>query len=221
MAGGLIILPTRSRVALAGLWVERFAAARRADTDLLIAADADQAWAYRREMGTLPPWARLEVGPPDPECLTVKLNRYAIPAAWRYPAVGWAADDTEPEPGWDAALFAALDTPGIAVPAGTARADGIGEHQVVSSVIIRALGWYFEPSMRHYCTDLVWHELGQAAGCWRPVPGAMLRHHRVGGYEEAERNGPHDGAAYTVWRAERMAADVATVKEAIRVYAAP
>jgi hypothetical protein len=224
IADGLIICPTRRRRGSLGGFVEAFAATREAHTDLLVAVDHDDTDTYAGLK--LPPWARFAVAPR--EWLTPKLNRWAVPAANVYPAVGFAGDDSLPaSAGWDAALFAALGTPGIAVPVSTtgSRADGVGEHQVVSSVIVRALGWYFLPSTCHYYTDNAWADLGRELGIYRTVHAAVLNHYRAapppGGqrdetYARAEVNGPADGAAFREWRyGDGFGRDLATVRVAL------
>lgn len=214
----LIIVPTRRRRANVERFIEAFDATREARTDLLILAD-DGDGSY--DGLTLP--ARCDLVSQERAQLGPKINRYAVPLAQIYPAIGFLADDCVPEtPGWDATLLSYLDVPGIAYPENGRRRD-IGEHQVISSQIIRALGWYFEPSLMHYWTDTVLADLGRAAGCYRYVPEAVVthRHYDCGGRhdevyaESVEANGSSDAIAYQHWRAQRMAADIETVRGAI------
>lgn len=216
----LVIVPTRGRRVLLERFLAAAAATREAATDLLVVTDDDDdAGTYAGV--TLPDATRMVSGPRA--WLGPKLNRHAVPAAREYPVVGFLADDVIPEtPGWDSLLLAALGTPGIAYGEDRRRAD-VPEHPFVSSVIVRALGWFSEPSLRHYCLDCVLADLGNAAGCLRFVPHAVMAHlhhscHNGTGqdatYAEAEANGPHDQAAYQAWRRERMTADVAAVRSA-------
>jgi hypothetical protein len=195
-----------------------FAATVQGDTDLLVVADEDEEDAYAalalpaRAGFTLLP--RMSLGP--------KLNAVCVPEAERYRSVGFLADDCVPQsPGWDVMLTKALDTPGIAYPEDRRRAD-IPEHAFISSPVITALGWFFEPALAHFYADNVLADLGRAAGCLRHVPGAVIehRHYQVRGtgaardrtYAEAEENGAADCAAYQEWRSHRMAADTAKVR---------
>lgn len=205
--------------------MDRFLAAYadtvQGDTDLLVVTDDDDQDAYAGLQ--LPARASVTVLPRM--WLAPKLNTVCVPAAERYRAVGFLADDCVPQaPGWDVMLTAALATPGIAYP-NDRRRDDIPEHAFISSQIITALGWFFEPSLRHYYADEALADLGRAAGCLRYVPDAVVAHlhYHVGGtgakrdrtYAEAEKNGADDSAAYQAWRTERMGADAATVRAAL------
>ena len=169
----LIAIPTRGRHEKLGLLLDQIEATRQGDSHFLILADTDDPGPPIRKR----PWITVTSRPRD--WLTPKLNRALLPVAKQgyYAAVGWLADDAWPEtPGWDALLMAALEEePGIAWP-DSDRRPGFPEHQIVSSRIVRALGWYFEPTLRHYWTDDVWADLATAAGCGRYVRGAMVRH---------------------------------------------
>lgn len=224
----LVIIPTRGRPAQLQRFLEAFAATRRADTDLLVALDDDDRQAY--DGVALPEGAWVASAPRA--WLGPKVNRYAVPAAWRYPVIGMLADDVVPENiGWDRLILDALETPGVAWPHDGRRSD-IPEHPFISSAIVQALGWFYEPSLCHYWTDNVWADLGLLAGCLRPVAEAAVRHlhyaaapgfpggatagvRRDRTYADAEENERRDQAAYLTWRRNGLAADVATVRAAI------
>lgn len=224
MADLLIIVPTRRRRARLETFLDAFDATRQADTDLMVVTDDDD---DSCDGLALPPAAALITMPRA--SLSAKVNPVARVGAGIYPAVGYLGDDTICEtPGWDSALLSYLSTPGIAYPENGRRRD-VCEHQVISSPIIAALGWYFEPSLRHYWTDTVLTDLGNAAGCLRYVAEAVIthRHYDCGGTydatyaESVEANGNRDQVAYAAWREERMAADVQKVRAAIAPGPAP
>jgi hypothetical protein len=224
----LVIVPARGRPGHLARFLEAFAATRQADTDLVVALDDDDRDAY--DGVALPDGAWVTSAPRA--WLGPKVNRLAVPAAWRYPVIGMLADDVVPEtPGLDRLILGALQAPGIAWPADGRRSD-IPEHPFISSAIIQALGWFYEPGLCHYWTDNVWADLGLLAGCLRPVPGAVVRHlhyaaapgfpagatagvRRDRTYADAEENGRRDEAAYLAWRRNGLAADVAAVRAAI------
>jgi hypothetical protein len=214
----LIIVPTRRRRARLEQFLDAFDATRDGATDLLIVTDDDDdsyaGLTLPRRAGTVSR-PRTWLGP--------KVNPVATLAARTYPAVGFLGDDAEPvTPGWDRILMSYLDTPGIAYPENGRRRD-VCEHQIVSSCIIRALGWYFEPTLMHYWTDTVLTELGARAGCLRYVAEAIVlhRHYDSGGTydpvyaESVDANGGRDQVAYNTWRESRMEADVQVVRAAI------
>ena len=144
-----------------------------------------------------------------------------------YASIG---DDHEPlTPAWDKRMFATLAAKG----GGFAYCDNghpdpnWPEMCVVSGEILSALGWFAEPSMHHYCIDVVWRDLGQAADCLYYLPDVTLLHHnwaltgphadpRDDTYWDAQQVGRHDVNAHATWETERKAGDVAKVEAALR-----
>lgn len=132
--------------------------------------------------------------------------------------------------GWDKLMVAALEAHG-----GGFAYCWNGHHQeirnfpemcMISAPVLSALGWVCEPTMKHYCVDVVWMELGDAAECLYYLPDVNIQHRhwmfpedpgpRDDTYWEAQERGHEDVQAHTVWKAERLAADAAKVKEALR-----
>jgi hypothetical protein len=142
-------------------------------------------------------------------------------------------DDHEPlTRGWDEQMSQVLDDRG----GGFAYCDNghpdpnWPEMCVISAPILSALGWMAEPSMLHYCIDVVWRDLGEAADCLYYLPGVVLEHHhwafggpRAGArddtYWEAAERGRDDVRAHAKWETERKAGDVAKVKAALAALA--
>jgi hypothetical protein len=142
-----------------------------------------------------------------------------------YRAFASLSDDHVPAtPGWDRLLLGALDRMGGGFAYGDDLLQGadLPTAVAVSSGIVAALGWMCEPSMRHYCIDNVWKDLGQGAGCLAYVPQAVIEHCHPGAgkapldatYAEEAARDTEDTAAYAAWIRDRMAADVATVRAA-------
>jgi hypothetical protein len=123
--------------------------------------------------------------------------------------------------GWDERLCEAAGPAGMAYPNDRRRTD-IPEAIVISTGLVRALGWLCEPSLSHWFVDSVWRDLGHAAGCLRFLPDVVVdhRHPNVPGsgarndrtYSDAARGFAADLAAYQKWRMKRMRADIETVK---------
>lgn len=94
---------------------------------------------------------------------------------------------------------------------------------VISAPILSALGWMAEPSMHHFCIDVVWMDLGHAAGCLYYLPEVTLYHDhhnwtapRDSTYWDAIVAGQVvDPAAHQKWRDERMESDVVKVRSAL------
>jgi len=127
--------------------------------------------------------------------------------------------------GWDERLCEAAGSSGMAYPNDRRRAD-LPEAIVMSTALIRALGWFCEPTLSHWFVDAVWRDLGHAAGCLRYLPDVVVehRHPNVPGsgaspdatYSDAASGFAADMAAYQKWRMKRMRADIETVRECQR-----
>lgn len=145
-----------------------------------------------------------------------------------YASIG---DDHEPlTRGWDKQLTGTLEERG-----GGFAYCWNGHHQaepnypemcVISAPVLSALGWMAEPSMLHYCIDVVWRDLGHEAGCLYYLPDVTLLHHhwafpgphagaRDDTYWEAAERGRQDVAAHATWTRERKATDVLKVLGAL------
>ena len=138
------------------------------------------------------------------------------------PYLASVGDDMVPiTDGWDEQLIAVLDRggPGFAYPEDRRRSD-IPEACVISTPIVRALGWMCQPSLSHWYVDNVWADLGNATGCLHYCPDVIVehRHPNVTGlpgdrtYSDAAAGFNADAAAYRRWRLYQMAADIDTVR---------
>lgn len=137
-------------------------------------------------------------------------NHLAGLLAGGYGAVASLGDDHVPRTqGWDRLLLEA-----IAEMGGTGFAYGNDLHQgsalatsvVVSSDVVRALGWLMLPALSHFHVDDVWVALGRDAGCLAYLPGVVIEHvHPAWGgpwddlYASEAGRGPADQAAFTAW----------------------
>lgn len=228
MADALFIVPTvyarRDRLTV---FLDACAGTIRGDTEIMLALDEEELgdWApLLPGLAGAGPWLwsasapRMALGP--------KMNRHSSEAAFLYPRVGFLADDTVPvTEGWDVKLTEALRTPGIAWARSNRRND-IPEHHLVSSIILRALGWYWMPKLTHYRADNVLADLGRAAGCLRYCGDVLIRHehHEMGAahdetYRAAEAGGTLDHAAYGRWIASGQCwSDAETVRKAVQAW---
>jgi hypothetical protein len=99
-----------------------------------------------------------------------------------YRALASLGDDHLPRtPGWDLRLLeaiAGMGGTGFAYGNDLLQGAALPTAVVVSSNIVTALGWMCEPSMRHYCIDNVWKDLGEGAGCLAYLPDVIIEHLR-------------------------------------------
>ena len=147
-------------------------------------------------------------------------NEVAIRRAYQYPYLASFGDDHVPQtPGWDYFLIRAIEDLG-----GTGFSypwDGadIPQAVVVSSDIVRKLGWMCEPSLNHWYVDNVWLDLGLGADCIRHCRVVSVDHVHPGAgkapvdktYTEASPRLASDREAYYCWYRERMTTDVAKI----------
>lgn len=120
--------------------------------------------------------------------------------------------------GWDVRLIEAAGPDGMAYP-NDRRRDDIPEAIVISTGIVRELGWFALPELDHWYIDNVWGDLGRGASCLAYLPGVIVehRHPNVTGergdqtYWDANPKYAADLAAYQQWRMRRMRDDVKTV----------
>jgi hypothetical protein len=219
----LVIVPSRGRPHYAARLVEAVHRTRRAVTHVHVAVDEDDPALpeYRKAMRCLGDGDQFEVG--EPAGLAEWTNRVAVRRAAEYRVLASLGDDMVPRtPGWDAALIRAIDAmggTGFAYPFDGTRED-IPECVALSSDIVQALGWMCEPSLAHWYVDNCWADLGRGAGCLRYLRAVAVDHLRAAaGKAEVDATATNaakrlsaDEAAYAVWRAERMAEDIAVVR---------
>ena len=221
----LIIVPSRGRPRSIARLLDSVRETSRLDTRLHVAVDEDDE--------TLPQYQAvmakaggagdvLETGPRKGLCGWT--NKVALDRAGEYPFLASFGDDHVPRtPGWDRALCGAIGDMG-----GTGFSwpwDGtseiVPEACVMSSDIVRALGWMSLPGLAHWYQDTAWGDLGRGAGCIRHLRAVAVDHvhpraRKVNGdatYAESGRSLEADRAVYYAWRQERMAADIAVVLE--------
>ncbi len=225
----LIIMPTRSRPERLLGFLEACAATCEADPAIAVAVDDDDPAGadyqtviadadlstlilYRGERRSIGPW----------------VNYIAMENIDGYQAMMVLGDDNIPTtPGWDRLLLetlAEMGGTGMVYPENGRRRD-IPEHVMMSSDIIRTLGWFCQPRLRHFYVDNVWADLGRHADCLRFCPEVVVEHHHYSihpdvphdeVYQQAESHGSEDAWAYQSWRRTCMDDDVAAVKKLLR-----
>ena len=163
----LMIVPSRSRPASIARLREAMAQTCRGDTSLLIGLDDDDP--------ALPEYLALDATirdqvtvEPDLHQVVAWMNRLAMPNTGGYKYIGHIGDDNVPSTiGWDVAIMEALEKTPFAFgndlypyrPAGALCC-----HVFMRSKVIKALGYFGPPSLKHSYVDNVWMQWGGAAG---------------------------------------------------------
>ncbi len=219
----LVIVPSRGRPQNIARLLDAVHATARLRTLLHVAVDDDdealpQYQAVMAKAGK--PGDALEAGPR--KGLTEWTNEVAVRRAGEFRFLASFGDDHRPRtPGWDRALVQAIREmggTGFSYPWDGVRED-IPEAVVMSSDIVRALGWMALPECQHYFIDNTWADLGRYAGCIRYLRAVAVDHlspatGKVPGdatYAAASEKITADQEAYAAWRAGRMRDDVAAI----------
>lgn len=217
-----VLIPSRGRPGSVARVVRSYALTCRAATKIRFAFDDDDP--RLAENIAAAAGHSYMTGPRD--TLTGWTNKLAARHVRHAPALASFGDDHLPKTdGWDEKLLAALPAGGGYAYPDDRRRDDIPEAVIISSPIVRALGWMSPPFVSHWYQDNVWADLGRAAGCLVYCPHVTVAHlhPNVTGQpgdqtnHDAARRYSADLAAYQKWRIRKtgFAADLATVRQAL------
>jgi hypothetical protein len=221
----LVIVPSRGRPQNVARLLKAVHETRRLDTHVWIGADDDDPALAEYEKvfsGLRGPGDKFAAGPR--KGLAEWTNHAAGRHADHYPFLASFGDDHLPRtPGWDKALVRAvreMGGTGFSYPHDGVRED-IPEAVVLSSDIVRALGWMALPECQHYFIDNCWADLGRHAGCIRYLRAVAVDHISPATgkvpadatYAASSEKISADQEAYAAWRAGRMPADVKVIRE--------
>lgn len=148
--------------------------------------------------------------------LTDWTNKIAVPAAEEYPYLASFGDDMIPKtPGWDKALIKGIERmggTGIVYPWDGTRED-IPEACLISSDIVRELGWFAHPDLAHWYIDNVWADLGRGADCIKHLRAISVEHAWKADQtsKDSGKKLAEDRDAYYLWRKTNMADDIKTI----------
>lgn len=215
----LVMVPTRGRKANCERLLAAFRETADPATDILFILDPDDTAYEGMEWGDAP---RAVL---DPRAyLSEKLNKTAEAVADSYDALMWLGDDCVPRtPGWDRLMLAALEDiggSGWVYPDDKRRQD-VPEHWMVSSDVVRALGWFANPRLGHFYIDNSVAELGKRSGLIRYCPEAVIEHlhYSVSGarkdrlYSQTEKKfGTADLLAFRQWQADVLPLEVSVLR---------
>ena len=223
----LVMVPTRGRRAQCERLLASFRETASPATDILFILDPDDTAYEGMDWGDAP---RAVL---DPRAyLTGKLNKTAEAVVDSYDVLMWVGDDCEFQPptqegapAWDVAMLAALEDLGGSgwVYADDKRRADVPEHWMVSSDVVKALGWFANPRLGHFYIDNSIAELGKRSGLIRYCPEAVIEHlhYSVAGskarkdrvYSQTEKKfGAPDLAAFRAWREDVLPLEVSVLR---------
>lgn len=182
MISNLVILPSRSRPEKVAEAIELLKD-NSTISDLCVAIDEDQNDLYPRIDDVI-----YEVNPRLRMNGTLNLvaNKYAD----KYETIYFLGDDHHVKTkGWDELLYAPIKARGYGLAYGDDKLQGknLATAVMMSTNIIRILGYMAPPKLIHLYMDNFWMNLGQALNCLDYVPEAVIEHmHYLAGKSEQD-----------------------------------
>jgi hypothetical protein len=207
----LTIIPTRGRNENALRLFEAINAT--ADfTEVVFAIDADDVETYNGLMDATAGLNNVKVVIAERMGMNGTLNHWASWFSPDYDYICFMGDDHLPRTGgWDTKLTEAIGTDaGIAYGNDLLQGENLPTAVVMSSKIIRALGFMSPPALKHLFLDNFWLAMGNALGNVNYLPEVIIEHmHYLNGKAE------HDERYAAVNNAEMHNADEAIFAEYI------
>lgn len=234
----VVVMPTRGRPEAASKTMQSFLdTAARVDTSLVIAVDSDDPTLmdyrfigprpvpYTVNMMTLQPY---ETGN------LVKATNSAVDRIMRSAEPGdiianIGDDHRFRTHGWDKIIRDALVKPGIAYGDDLFQRENLPTAPFISYEVIKALGYYAEPGLKHMYIDNVWKDIGRGIGNLVYLPEVVIEH--VHPQAPNRKNAaPWDDQylsynndqfkneeqqAYLHWRTNYMSSEIERVKNAL------
>lgn len=221
----VVVVPSRGRAKAVAELAEQCAKTCTADTVLLVVVDSDDLTLpeYQAPAGTQVffAWAPAASG----HVGAINFGAARALEDFHPFAVAKLDDDHRPRTkGWDRQYLDALHELGTGIVYGNDLYQGrnLPTAPALTADIVQTLGYMGPPVLGHLYVDNFWKDLGEQAGCLRYLPIAVVEHmHPLAGkaafddgYERV--NDPEqyrrDSAAYEMYKAQQLAADVAQVR---------
>lgn len=190
----MIVLPTMGRPASLTRFVEAYKRTS-ATLPIHVVMDAADAWRYN-DVVTPDHWKRCSV-PTGMRLGDIFNTVYrTFPDEFYY---GMVADDVVPEtPGWDVTLANACQPDKISWGCDGIQNEHLPVHPFIGGNLVRALGWWATPGIKHWFVDNVWKHLAVSLDCAAYLPNVIMRHlHPAAGTARSDRtyeNQPSHGA---------------------------
>lgn len=210
----IVIVPTRSRPGQCERLIKSFDETTD-NADLVFILDEDDKDTYKDV-----DWKGHATATLDPRgSLVDKLNQTAKNVADQYDQIAWFADDnvfvTEH---WDTKLLEVLKEmggSGWVYPNDLRRAD-VPETWLVSTDVVKELGWFANPVLKHYYIDNSIAEVAKRASLIRWVPDVVVQHKhysvdKTTAYDDLYREtellfGQQDAINFNAWKASNQVA---------------
>lgn len=225
------LVPTRGRPSNVARLIEAFAENCRADTLLFFVTDKDDPTKHET-FGVVESCGYMEVGVLEwngPRGQVAPLNFAALATLTMEDtfALGVMGDDHVPRTvGWDQKYLDAIKDGGWVYGNDLIQGEKLATEVVVSSDVVKTLGWFTYPGLEHLYCDNVWTDLGRATNRLTYLPDVIVEHmhYTVGKSEEddtyryvnSDERWSEDRKAYVKWRDYQLVENVKLLKEKLQ-----
>ncbi len=202
----LVLVPTRGRPERAFTLVSSFKDMSSISSILLVLDHDDEKLDQYRSI----PVPHIVYEPR--EYLVGKLNRAALQFADKYETITFLADDQVLKTvKWDKILKTYIDKKGYGIAYGddTIQGERVPTSAMISTNIIKSLGWMALPTSKHLYIDNTWKIIGQALEALYYDPEVVWEHHHFLNqkaevdesykFSNSEERYKEDGEAFKVW----------------------
>lgn len=213
----MIILPTKGRPESLRRFCHQYYLTK-AELPIHVIFDAKDAWRYN-DVKTPEHWRRISApaGMPIGEIFNVIFKKYP-----NEPFYGMVADDVLPETmHWDTTLRDACTPDKIAWGYDSIQNENLPVHPFIGGDLLRKIGWWAAPGLKHWFVDNAWKSLTLALGNGVYLPDVKMTHlHPLNGraandrtYEEQPLHAA-DHFTYTKFMNEKFPEIVARIQQA-------
>ncbi len=180
----MIVLPTKGRPDNLRRFVRVY---KETTASLPIHVIFDAADAYRYDDVETPAhWKRVSVpaGTPLGGIFDKVFKKYPNEAYY-----GMVADDILPETsGWDVIMAELCQPDKIVWGADGLQNEKLPVHPFIGGDLIRALGWWAAPGLKHWFVDNIWKDVADALDCGLYLPQVKMTHlHYINGKAQMDR----------------------------------
>lgn len=180
----MIILPSKGRPDNLRRFIRAYNETS-ATLPIWVIFDAEDAYRYN-EIDTPLHWKRISVpaGSSLGDIFNLIFKKYP-----NEPYYGMVADDIVPEtPKWDVLMADACQPDKIAWGCDELQNENLPVHPFIGGDLIRKLGWWSAPCLKHWYVDNIWKNLADALNCGIYLPEVKMPHlHYINGRAAIDR----------------------------------
>jgi len=215
----LVLVPTRGRPQSAVRLVEAWEKVDTINAALMFVVDDDdpELAAYRTLMDEGVIKRMTVLSAPGQPGITIPLNRAASIYAGSCRVIGFMGDDHLPRTtGWEDRIVEAADTccPRVVYGNDLLQGENLPTAVFMPSKMVRAMGFFAPPVLKHLYADDFWLRLGRDLGALRYLPDVVIEHMHPANGKAAMDDGYRRVNADPVWSHDKRAFEEFTASPA-------